>query len=110
VSVKTGQPQYSPENLPYSRPPYRTAEQRRREEENARRERERREDERKKEDARRAEERRKEEARKAEEARVQGVKAKRQAAGQCENCGHALGFMERLFKRNKHPACRTYTD
>ncbi len=41
---------------------------------------------------------------------MQGVKAKRQAAGQCENCGHALGFMERLFKRNKHPACRTYTD
>lgn len=101
---------YSPENLPNSRPPYRTAEQRQRDDENERKERQRREDERRKEEARKAEARQKEEARKAEETRVQGVKAKRQSAGQCENCGSTLRFMDRLFKRRTHPACGTYKD
>lgn len=101
---------YSPENLPNSRPAYRTAEQRKRDEENERKEKQRREDDRRREEARKAEERRKEDARKAEAARVHGVKAKRQAAGQCENCGSKLRFMDRLLKRSTHPACSTYRD
>ena len=49
-------------------------------------------------------------ARWAEEDRICDIKSKRQAAGQCEHCGNFLGFIDRLFKRKTHLACKTYKD
>jgi hypothetical protein len=51
-----------------------------------------------------------EEKTKREQERVEAIKQRREAEGVCLMCGGRLGFIDKLFRRNRHGSCGRFRD